>query len=385
MEDDVFQGRHARRQRLLAVLVPEEARIGKARAQHALVAGDDGLGARAARRGFHVGGQQEAVGQTAVRLLRREVLLMTAHRGREHLRRQVHVARVDAAHQDLRPLDEAAHLVQQGAVLFQCHARFGGQRRRLLGDDGAPLGGIEHHLGVAELHPVVVEANDVERLRRQEAVPGRGGAEGQPPRLAHRQGAGQRHPVEDGDDAVQRAHPALRVAGPAHRLGPGQLGEGLAENLRQHLGAGPPGDVAHDEIEGALVGLAQLGLFVQGLEAVGLHEALDRLGRRAVLRAFLFLGQVRLLRRQAVDHQGQAARRGKGLGALEGEVRGLQAFGHQTLQVSGGARLHARGNLFGKEFDEQLGHQPASPVCPGIWVATQASQQALARVRTRPM
>ncbi len=68
VEDDLLQLRHALFERHLAVLVEEELGVGKPRADHPLIAGDDGL---AAVLGLEIGDHDEAVGELAV-LLRSE-------------------------------------------------------------------------------------------------------------------------------------------------------------------------------------------------------------------------------------------------------------------------------------------------------------------------
>src|SRR3546814_4394435 len=80
------------------------------------------------------------------------------------------------------------------------------EARRLLGDQLAALGRVEHHLRVGELHPVVVEADHVEDGRREEAVTVGRRAERHLAPLAHLQPTLERHAVEHRNDAVQRAH-----------------------------------------------------------------------------------------------------------------------------------------------------------------------------------
>ena len=143
---------------------------------------------------------------------------------------------------------------------------------------------------------------------------------------------------------------------------------------------GPPFLRDHGEPELALAGVALLRLVERG-EAGGLQEALHRLVGRADPRSAPFLADVGPRRRQAVDHQRQPARRGEGTRVLELQPGGLQPVAHQPLEIVGGARLHARRDLFAQKFEKQLGHQAAS----FVWVASHASQHALARSRTRRM
>ena len=103
----------------LAVLVPEELGVPQARAQHALVAGDDGPAAVVGR---EIGDHDEARRQLAVGVLQREVFLVRAHRGDQHLRRQRHEPLVDGAEQHDRPFDQAGDLVQQRRIVAQAQA-----------------------------------------------------------------------------------------------------------------------------------------------------------------------------------------------------------------------------------------------------------------------
>ncbi len=95
---------------------------------------------------------------------------------------------------------------------------------------------------------------------------------------------------------------------------------------------------------------------VAARKAGGAQEALDRLFGRVGLGALALLLAVGLGGRQAVGDQGQAARAGEGLDPL-GQETGLgQALARHALQVARGLGLHARRDLFGKQFEQELGH-----------------------------
>ena len=66
-------------------------------------------------------------------------------------------------------------------------------------------------------------------------------------------------------------------------------------------------------------------------------------------------------RRQAVGDQGQAARAREGaqLGVIE--ACGVQALARHAFQIARGGGLHAGGDFFGEQFEEQLGHAARSP------------------------
>jgi hypothetical protein len=95
--------------------------------------------------------------------------------------------------------------------------------------------------------------------------------------------------------------------------------------------------------------LALLALVERG-QAGGFEKALDGFVRRADTRALALLGDVGLLGRDAVDHQGEAPRGDVGRGTFEFEPGFLEPLGDEAFQIVGGARLHARRDLFGEQF-----------------------------------
>ena len=111
--DDLVQPRHARRERLLAVLVEEELGVGQARPHHALVALD-----HAARVGrADVADDQELFGQPARGVEQRKVLLVGLHRQDQALLRHRQELGLEAAQQHVRALDQRGHLVEQRVVV----------------------------------------------------------------------------------------------------------------------------------------------------------------------------------------------------------------------------------------------------------------------------
>ena len=156
---------------------------------------------------------------------------------------------------------------------------------------------------------------------------------------------------------MQRPHPGGLARSPAHRLGPGELARATAGTTSAMIslrGAARLVD-AGDVVVALLLVLDDLGV-LDRCEARRLEEARHRLLRRADARALALLADVGRLRRHVLDHQRQPARRGVGLGLADAETLRLQAFGDETLQVFGRARLHARRDLFGKQLEEQLSH-----------------------------
>ncbi len=110
------------------------------------------------------------------------------------------------------------------------------------------------------------------------------------------------------------------------------------------------------DVEVALLVGLHLGL-IDRREPRGAEEAGDRLLRRADLRTLALLLHVRLLHRHAVHGQRQPPRRHEGPGALIDEAGGDQAVGDHLLEVVGRARLHARRDFFGEQFEQKVGHR----------------------------
>ena len=82
-----------------------------------------------------------------------------------------------------------------------------------------------------------------------------------------------------------------------------------------------------------------------------------------------------------MHRQRQPPRRREGFCALIDQAFGDQLVGDHAAQIVRRLRLHARGDFFGKQFEQKIGHQTALPAS----VCTQASPQAFASSRTRMM
>ena len=111
--DHLRQAGDARCQRLLAVLVEEELGVGQARAHHALVAADH----RARVLRADVADHQEAVGQLALRVEQRKVLLVGLHREDQAFLRHFEELRLELADQHVRALDQRRDFVEQRLVV----------------------------------------------------------------------------------------------------------------------------------------------------------------------------------------------------------------------------------------------------------------------------
>ncbi len=158
----------------------------------------------------------------------------------------------------------------------------------------------------------------------------------------------QRHDlaVEDAQDAAQRAHPAQRPRPPGHGLWPGEV----ADDGLDHLG----GDLRRLAAGARKGGEIDAVALHQGLagDGGGPQETVDRRIGGAHARSLALLDAVFLTVGQPVDHQGQAPRPGKGGDAFEGQAGLRQALAGHALEVARRARLHARGNFLGEEFDQ---------------------------------
>ena len=121
--------------------------------------------------------------------------------------------------------------------------------------------------------------------------------------------------------------------------------------------------------------------FVERLQPGGFQKALHGGVGAADARALALFLQVRLPRGNAVHRQRQPPRRRERLGAFIDQAFGDELVGHHAAQIVGRLRLHARGNFFGEQFEQKIGHHAALPA--SVW--TQASPQALASSRTRMM
>ncbi len=94
-----------------------------------------------------------------------------------------------------------------------------------------------------------------------------------------------------------------------------------------------------------------LGHLLAG-DAGGAQEALDGLLRRADAGAFALLAPVGLGRGQPLGHQRQAPWAGKRGQRLGQQPLGRQLLPRHPLQIPRRLRLHARRDLFAKEFKQ---------------------------------
>ncbi len=317
-------------------------------ADHLLVARDD---LRAAVLGAEVRHQQEAIGEPArARLLQREALLVLLHRQHQAFGRNREERLVEGAHQHRRPLGEAGVLGEQRFVLDERQLVVFRQRMRLFADEARARRRVEDHLVRLELRLVVGTPRHVERRVAVKAVPAR------VPAALHGLDV-EMHDLarEQAHDRVQRTHPLQLARSPAHGLGPRELLRHRRHHFRDDVVHGPAGLLRLHEVVVALLVGDDLGL-VDRRDAGCAQEALDRLLRRTDTRPLALVLDFGRLRRQAVDHERQAARRCVGLALADRDAVRLEAVQHQLAQILRRPRLHPGRDLFGEHFEQQFGH-----------------------------
>ena len=168
------------------------------------------------------------------------------------------------------------------------------------------------------------------------------------------------------DDRMQRAHPAQRIRlcgarAPAHGFGPGKSAHNLRQNVRQHVERGGARLLDDGDVELALaLGVGLDFRLIERIETRSAQKSLHGGLWRADARAFLFLAHVRLTGGQACDVQSEPARRGEARSALINKPALHQRVRHQPLQVFGRLLLHAGGDFFAEQFQEQIGHDEAN-------------------------
>ena len=91
-------------------------------------------------------------------------------------------------------------------------------------------------------------------------------------------------------------------------------------------------------------------------EARAFQKALNGGVGRADAGAFLLFDAILLLGGHADDMQRQAARRGEGLRAFVEQIGFGERAGHEALKILRRLALHARGDFFGEEFEQEIGH-----------------------------
>ena len=325
----------------------EKPRIRQSRADHPLVAGDDGL---AAVFGFEIGNEEKLVDELGGRgVAQHEAFLVVADRGADDFFRNLQERLVECAHEHHRPFDETGGLRKKPLVHHEFEALCEGELLRLGVDDAAPALGVEHHLGLVELGGVVRKPAHGKTFRRQEAMAAGDIAGGDAvDRERHDVGVlGFR--TERGEDRMQRPHPSQRAGifglhAPAHRLRPGETLDHRGEDFADDVERRPAWLLDHRNVEIAFFVRLHFCLG-ERFQAGGFEKTGDGLLRRADARAFFLLAPVRLAHRHALHRERQPPRRHERLGAVVDEPGFDQPVGDRFAQIVRSPRLHARGNF----------------------------------------
>ena len=159
-------------------------------------------------------------------------------------------------------------------------------------DDAAALVGVQHHMRIMQFLDVIVEAADLDRPLRQEAMAiGRASA--------FDACEGERHDLAVAACTTMACSGRTQRTGrarPAHGFRPGQFRERLGKDFRQHSAVGRPARLIARDIELALAVVLFRALLER--DAGRAQETFDRLLRRADARTFAFFLDVVLLRGQ---------------------------------------------------------------------------------------
>ena len=144
-------------------------------------------------------------------------------------------------------------------------------------------------------------------------------------------------------------------------LGQGKLWTISGTILATTSDVGPAGPLDQRDIEVALLVGSRFGP-IEGLQAGGFEKSLDGGVRRADAWAFALLAHIRRAGWQAINHHGQAARRGEAPSRVEAKPSLLQRIAEEAREIVSGARLHARRDLFAKQLEQKLSHERAGKV-----------------------
>ena len=369
MEGDFIQRLNPIRQRSLTVQIPEMPCIGKAGAQHALIARDDRRPAIFRR---DIGGKSEERSSRAVLVAQRKIALIDAHRDLHHLGGQIHIGVINTAEQTDRPLHQPCHFVQQARIIGNRAALFGGERIHARLDQRATLGGIHNHMTRAQLFLPLRHRRDGEMAVAEEAMALGDVGRMQPMRriVAIAQIEIHHVAIKNSRDPAQRTHPGeRRGAAPAHRFRPGEFADQAGHGTRDQLGCR---SARHHAIQHPEITFLSQLLLARPMLA---QEARQRLLRCARTRAAF--GDAGFGHRGVEFHRDRDA-----AGAVEARhiarLQGRNGLAEQAGEIVRALGLHAGRDFFAEEFEKEFGHHTLSP-------ASHASQHDFASVRTRPI
>ena len=339
-----------RRQALLQIFIEEEFGIGKARANHALIAFADFR----RRFRFDIGNADEVLGQPALRIQHREELLVALHGFDQRFLRHTQELALECASHCHRPFVEAHHLLQ--IVVGDARTATGGVggsfdfRQHTV----AALVRVHQYMRGAQGVDVVAGAGNPHRAFVHEAMTTAHAARADAQhRDVHDLIAQQRH------QPMQRPRKPVAVRAPAHRLGDRHRRHRLGQHVLQQRTGGRAGrgGAMHEALALAVGGFFQRRPVHSGLGG----KALQCLGRLAVgiqrdvqIRAQHFRRLRRLLSGHTRQQHGQTARRIQRLGqcAVNADTALVQRGDHAIEQ-----RLRQTGQcldrkFFGAQFDQ---------------------------------
>ncbi len=355
MEHDAAQAVVAGVERLLAVLLPEEPRVGEARAHHAIGPARDEI---RPVRGVHDGEVAREQLVLRPRAVDAEVALVPARDGADDGARELEEGAVERAGHHVRLLHERGVLVDEHRLRVVSPARRAGRGVHALHHRAYALLAVDEHVPLAQLLGVRARARHVERRRREEAVPARGA-----PRAHARERHGDDLLPQQRDDPLHGAAEGRVEVRPAHRLAEWDRRAHGGERRAEKLDGGPPLlDATSDHVTPRL--LLGAGLLLDHRER--LHrgaelgrERLGGLGRLAVLergglrRADDLLVEIELPRRHVLHQDGEAARRAERAHLAVRQARLRELVG-RDLGQRGERRVHERrGELLDADLEQE--------------------------------
>ncbi len=187
-------------QGFLAVHIPEEPRIGKARGQNLAVAIDNG---RAAVCRLDIGGADEGVGKGASAVFAHEIFLVHPRGQLDHFGRYFEEIFFEPAQQRDRPFGQAGVFHHQPFIVHQHQSGIGSSLRGAGADHALTLCMINDDMAGAQLFRIIIRAANGDRAGMMEAVAHRGVTCGHAVHFAFDQRI-----TKNGDNTGQRAHPA---------------------------------------------------------------------------------------------------------------------------------------------------------------------------------
>ena len=389
VESDPLQPLGVLRESLLAIHVPEEARVGKPRRQDLAVAVHD---RGATILSLDIRGADEGVGQFPGPILADEIFLVHPRGQLDDFGRNLEIRLIEAPKQRDRPFGEAGILDHQPLIHDQCQSRCAGDLRRAAADQVLPFLMIDDDMGRAQLDRVIVGATDRDVAAVVEPVAERDRAAGDAVDLAFDQLV-----PEQRDDARQRAHPAQgfraeRSRAPAHRFGPAEIAHDRANRLAQKIAHCAPRRFDDGEIGRTALDLAHLQLVARyaRLAAKSLHSRIGRAFGRTLRLLAHRLGRGGKVARD----QRKPAGGGPDRDLARRDTSGGHLAPEQLFQFGAGACLHPGGDFLAAQFEEEIlaiigaAHFDHSGYCSahrGASLAMWASHDPRARSRTRPI